>query len=80
MADMMDQIDPPGLPENNMVPASINMEFNSEEDNEILGMTADFCYWWKCDESDPNPPRVTRSIIHAHFHQYWSIVSVRYWK
>ena len=78
MADMMDEIDPPGLPENNTVPASINMEFNSEEDNEILGTTPDFCYWWNCTESEINPPRVTGSIIRAHFRLYWDIVRGRF--
>ena len=75
LADMMYELDTPTFPENNTLPASINMDFNMEEDSEILGLTKDYSYWWNPTAPEMEVPRVTRSITNAHFHQYF--LSVR---
>jgi len=74
---MMYELDGPRLPEDNTLPASINMDFNGDEDQNILASTKDFCYWWKnvsvskVDKASvPDLPRVTRSVTAAHFKEF----------
>jgi len=75
LSDMIYDLDPPELPENNMLPASINMDFNGEEDAEILAQTREYCYWWTFKLSDKNIPWVTPAVVFDHFREYFQIVS-----
>lgn len=75
-ADMLDSINTPTIPEDNTIPSSINMEFDAEDDAEILATTKDYCYWWKYPPGgEVEPPRVTRHIISCHFRDYFKVVS-----
>ena len=83
MADMMYDMDRPLLPNDNTLPASLNMDFNAEEDENILGSTKPFCYWWKVvslepevDGSDVNLPRVTRTVVADHFKAFYHKVFI----
>ena len=84
LADIMYYSDGPHLFENDTLLASINMDFNEEEDRKILGSTKDFCYWWKntvAPEGDIDPtteelPRLTYSVTTSHFNDFWHGVSI----
>jgi hypothetical protein len=73
---MIYELDNPLIPDHNTLPASINMEFNADEDVDILESTKDFGYWWNFTGSEVEAPRVTRHIIHSHFHAYFHAVSL----
>ena len=80
---MMDDLDGGPDPQNNTLPASINMDFNGDDDRNILASTADFCYWWKnspmVGEGDVElsaEDRVTRRVTEAHFKSFWHGVSI----
>ena len=47
LADIMYESDGETLFDSDALLASINVDFNKEEDNKILGSTEDFFYWWK---------------------------------
>ena len=64
------------------MPASINMDFNREEDLDIIrSVTKDHVYWWNrrvpesvALEEDLEFPEVTRQVIEAHFREfYWGV-------
>ncbi|KAF8955813.1 hypothetical protein BDZ97DRAFT_1926276 [Flammula alnicola] len=78
VSDNILEIHPPREPEDNTLPASINMDFNAEEDAEILGCTKDYCYWWKSPESEAEVPRVTCKIIQAHFKDFFTTVTQKH--
>jgi hypothetical protein len=75
-ADMLDSINTPNIPEDNTLPASINVEFTAQDDANILATTKDYCYWWKLPPGgEEETPRVTRHIISCHFRDYFKVVS-----
>ena len=65
------------------MPASINMDFNREEDLDIIrSITKDHAYWWNrwvpesvAREEDLEFPEVTRQVIEAHFREFYRGVS-----
>ncbi|KAF8961701.1 hypothetical protein BDZ97DRAFT_1759716 [Flammula alnicola] len=75
LSDMILETNPPRQPEANTLPASINMDFNADQDVEILGCTKDYCYWWKSPVSEAEVPRVNRQIIQAHFKDFFTTVT-----
>ena len=73
LADMMYDLNGGPSPDDNTLPASINMDFNAAQDHNILTSTPSFCYWWEKpvvsevqgDSSGPSTedtPRVTREV------------------
>ena len=83
LADMMYDVDRPRLPEDNTMPGSINMDFNGEEDHNILASTKEFCYWWNVPRvsdvdvvSEEELPRVTCSVTAAHFIVFLKNISI----
>jgi len=79
LCDLIYELHPPELPKNNTLPASINMDFNGDEDALILGSTWAYHYWWKFPQSEAEVEenglrRVTYDIIDAHFTKFFSIV------
>jgi len=76
MADMLDTMNNPKVPDDNTIPGSINQDFTADDDAEILATTQDYCYWWKFPPgSEVETPRVNRHIISCHFREYFKIVS-----
>lgn len=75
LCDMVYEVFPPTLPEHNTLPASINMDFTGEEDEQILATTKDYGYWWKTQPEDGNPPKVSSGLIRDHFDDYFRTVS-----
>ena len=80
---MMYDVDRPRLPEDNTLPGSINMDFNGEEDRDILASTKEFCYWWNVPGvsevdamSEAELPRVMRSVTAAHFRAFLKNVRI----
>jgi len=72
------------LPDNNTMPGSINMDFNREEDLDIIGsVRKDHAYWWNRrvpklvadQEDDLEFPEVTRQVIKKHFKEFYQGVS-----
>ena len=85
LADMMYDMDRPHLLKDNTVPGSINMDFNGEEDRNILASTKEFCYWWNAPRvsdvdvvSEGELPRVTRSVTAVHFRAFLRNVSISF--
>jgi len=91
LGDMIASPFPLSLPKDYTLPGSINMDFNSEEDIDVLGcLPGDYSYWWKvrvpCSDESPavaGPstamvPRVTRHIIDAHFADYCDLVCTQF--
>lgn len=68
---------PPTLREENTLPASINMDFTGEEDQETLATTKEYCYWWAQEEEEGIEPRVPIDLIWYHFQDYIKTVSVQ---
>lgn len=76
MADMMDDLNQPTVPDHNTLPGSVNMDYTADDDEEILAITKDYCYWWKYPPgSEVETPRVTRNIISRHFLDFYKVVS-----
>jgi len=75
LCDVLCELVPPSLPYHNTLPGSINMDFDLEEDMEILGQTKDYCYWWKGPGPNGTTPWVTRHITTQHFLDYFNVVS-----
>lgn len=71
LTDIFTDIAAPAMPQYHTLPASINMDFNAEEDAEILEQTKEHCYWWKTVPGQ----RLTRKIIDDHFYEYYHVVS-----
>jgi len=80
LGDMINSPFPLELPKHYTLPASINMDFNSEEDIDVLeSIPGDYSYWWKSrvpmsktspagqGQSAATVPRVTRDVIDKHF-------------
>jgi len=74
-------------PDDNTLPASINMDFNANQDCKILASTAKFCYWWEkpvLSEDENNSsgspikdfPWVTHEVTEAHFKVFWEGVGI----
>ena len=80
----MYDVDRPRLPHDNTVPGSINMDFNGDQDRNILASTKEFCYWWNVprvsgvdvEVSKEGLPRVTRSVTAAHFRAFLKKVKI----
>lgn len=72
LGDMIYELD---TPEHNTLPGSINMDFNADEDSDILESTEDFTYWWNITDAEVEIPRVTRHVINSHFYAYFHAVS-----
>jgi hypothetical protein len=74
---------PPTLPDNNSLPGLINMDFNHEEDNDIIGcLKTDYAFWWNrriLDDDVEDPPlmypEVNWRVIEAHFQHFFDTVS-----
>jgi hypothetical protein len=87
MADMMYDLHGGPSPDDNTLPASINMDFNANQDRKILASTPKFCYWWEkpvlsegehdsSGSSVEDFPRVTREVTEAHFKAFWEGVRI----
>src|SRR6266699_6347439 len=87
MADMMYDLHGGPSPDDNTLPASINMDFNANRDRKILASTPKFCYWWEkpvlskgehdsSGSSMEDFPRVTREVTEAHFKAFWEGVRI----
>jgi len=87
LADTMYDLDGGPSPEDNTLPASINMDFNGAQDRKILASTPRFCYWWEkhvvpegegdaSGSSAEDFPRVTHEVTEAHFKAFWHGVSI----
>ncbi len=74
-------------PDDNMLLASINMNFNANRDHKILASAPKFCYWWEkpvlsqgehdsLRSSMEDFPRVTCQVTEAHFKAFWKGVSI----
>jgi len=85
--DLADMMDGGPSPDDNTLPASINMDFNGNEDHKILASTPKFCYWWEkpvlsegetdsSGSSVEDVPRVTREVTDAHFKAFWEGVRI----
>jgi len=85
---MMYDLDGGPSPDDNTLPASINMDFNGVQDRKILASTPQFCYWWEKrvlsegdgDSSAPSTEerQVTREVTEAHFKAFWHGVSISF--
>ena len=84
---MMYDLDGVPSPEDNTLPASINMDFNGAQDRKILASTPKFCYWWEkhvvpegegdaLGLSTEDFPRVMCEVTEAHFQEFWHGVSI----
>ena len=87
LADMMYDLNGGPSPDDNTLPASINMDFNGDQDRNILQSTPSFCYWWdkpvlsegesdSSGSSTEDSPRVTHEVTEAHFKAFWEGVSI----
>ena len=75
MCDMLHNVFPPAIPENNMLLGSINMDYTAEENAEILAETEHHGYWWTYQEGNENAPQPCKEIIDNHFQDYFCTVS-----
>jgi len=84
LTEMMHDPSPPIFPDNNTFPASINMDFNREEDADIIAcVPEDNAYWWNrrvptsvaLQEKNLEFPQVTRQVINEHFRYFYHGVS-----